>query len=77
MHAWRCIYITESLPEFINESLHVLQFHLLILHCSAVTFSILDTHLLEGIVVAPVVMQFFIKVMDDLITGHIQELSGV
>lgn len=53
------------------------QLHLLVLHCSAVAFSVFDTHLLEGIVVAAVVVQFLVEVVDYLVAGHIQELSGM
>jgi hypothetical protein len=55
----------------------VLQLHLLVLNLLAVSLPALDTHLLESVVVAAVVVQLLVEEVDDLITGHVKELTGV
>lgn len=55
----------------------MLQLHLLVFNLPSVAFSALDSDLLESVVVTTIVVKFFIEEMNDLVTGHIQELPGM
>lgn len=55
----------------------MLQFHLLSLQLPLVPLSIFDSYLLESVIVASVVLKPFVEEVNDLVTCHVQELSGV
>lgn len=53
------------------------QFHLLVFHFPSVSLPPFDPHLFEGVVVAAVVVQLLVEIVDDLVAGHIQEFPCV
>ena len=64
-------------PKLIDKTLHVLEFHLLALKLFFLALSVFDSQLLESIVVASVVLEFFAVEVDYFVAGYIEELSGV
>ena len=51
--------------------------HLLVLHLTSVTLSVLNSSLFEGVVVTAIILKFFIEEVNNLITGDIEKLSSV
>jgi hypothetical protein len=49
----------------------------LILDCLYIPLSVLNSQLLESVVIATVVVKLLVEEMDDLVAGHVEELSGV
>ena len=41
-----------EIPEFVDKGLHVFKLHLMVLHLTSVTLSVLNSSLFEGVVVA-------------------------
>jgi hypothetical protein len=77
MLSLRYIYITISIPEFVNECLHVLQLHLLTLNLLLVSLSSLNSYLLKNIVVSSIVVQLLIEEVDNLVASNVQKLSSM